>query len=363
MNMSKELLVIDGSFGEGGGQILRSTLALSSLILRPVKIINIRAKRSNPGLRRQHIISVEVLAKLTDAEVKGLHIGSTELIFEPKTRRGGRFNFDIGTAGSISLVLQAALPVAAFAPSTVELTIRGGTDVPWSPPIDYMRYVLIPHLRELGLNIELNVLRRGHYPRGGGLVKVVIKPVKRLKPIHKLERGDVLKVVGTSHCVKLPKHVAERQAKAAIEYLKSKGLNVDFEVAKEFYEPDKDPHLGPGSGIVIAAITKNSILGGDALGARGKPAEVVGREAAEKLWNDLVTNAVFDAHMSDMILTYASIADGVSEFTCSKLTMHAYTNMAIIEKIVGVKFIYEGEMNKPFKVRVEGIGLEGLKQF
>ncbi|HDJ94933.1 MAG TPA: RNA 3'-phosphate cyclase, partial [Acidilobales archaeon] len=163
------MLIIDGSFGEGGGQILRTTIALSSLLLKPVRIINIRAKRRNPGLQMQHITAVKVLTTLTNASVKGLYKGSMVLEFIPKERRCGSFEFNIGTAGSISLVLQASLPVMLFAPGEVKLRIRGGTDVSWSPPIDYIKNVLVPILGKMGAHVEIKVLRRGHYPKGGGI--------------------------------------------------------------------------------------------------------------------------------------------------------------------------------------------------
>ncbi|ABU81714.1 RNA 3'-terminal phosphate cyclase [Ignicoccus hospitalis] len=349
------MIEIDGSFGEGGGQILRTSVALSAVTLKPVRIFNIRAKRKNPGLRRQHMVAVKALAEMTDAEVRGLELGSTEIVFIPKTLKAGTFRFDIGTAGSVSLVLQAVTPAALFAPGEVRVQLRGGTDVPMSPPVDYLRFVFYPLLERFGAKTELVLKRRGHYPKGGGEVEFASRPVDSLTQWGEVERGEVLKVRGLSHCVKLPKHVAERQAKAAEEVLKKSGLkNVDIDL--EWYPPERDPHLGPGSGIVLWAITERSLLGADSLGARGKRAERVGEEAARKLLEDLSTGKALDRHMSDMIVPYVSLACGRTEVGGAALTMHAWTHVHVVKKFLPeLEVEISGELNKPFVMRVKGV--------
>ena len=352
------MIVIDGSMGEGGGQILRTSIALSALTLKPIKIINIRAKRSNPGLRPQHLIAIKAVASLCNAKVEGLNVGSREVTFMPHEHVGGNFKFDIGTAGSISLVLQAVLTVAAFLPEKSRFIIRGGTDVPWSPPIDYVKNVLIPTLKTLGFQVELKVLRRGHYPRGGGIVEVTTIPVDVLRSINVVSRGRILEIKGLSHAVRLPRHVAERQAKAAFEHLRRLGIKESIHIDTEYYDPSRDPHLGPGSGIVLWAPTsENTVIGADALGARGKPAEVVGKEAAEKLFSELSTNMAFDSHIGDMLIPYIAVAKGASRIGVSKLTLHAITNILVTEKILNVKFHIEGEKDKPSVISVKGLGL------
>lgn len=353
-----DYVVIDGSFGEGGGQILRTSVALSSILMKPIKVINIRAKRRNPGLQSQHITAVRAAAELTGATVEGLQLRSTEIKYIPKEFRPGRYRFDIGTAGSITLVLQTLIPILCFMPRRTEVEISGGTDVPWSPPIDYLRNVIAHFLKLLGVDLEVRLVRRGHYPVGGGLVSVSVNnsPVK-LRAIKLLERGNVVEVRGVSHCVKLPKHVAERQAKAAEEYLRNSGIKVPINIEIEYYEPEEDPHLGPGSGIVLWAETdRGAVLGADALGARGRRAEEVGIEAARKLINELSANTPLDSHMSDNIITYLALANGTSEVRGSSLTMHTYTNIEVVRRLVNTEIIVEGELNKPFKVRIKGIG-------
>ncbi|MHC1590438.1 MAG: RNA 3'-terminal phosphate cyclase, partial [Candidatus Hecatellaceae archaeon] len=174
---------IDGSMLEGGGQILRTSVALSALTGRPVRVFNVRARRNPPGLRLQHLAAIKTVVMLTDAEVEGLEVSSLEVGFNPKAIKGGSFSFDVGSAGSITLILQALAPVAAYAPSPVELEIVGGTNTKWSPPVEYVREVLLPTLKRMGFEGRIEVVRRGFYPQGGGDVKAFFKPVKSLKPI------------------------------------------------------------------------------------------------------------------------------------------------------------------------------------
>ncbi len=356
--MTREV-VIDGSMGEGGGQILRTSVALAAVLGVRLRVVNIRAKRKNPGLQRQHMTAIRAVAALSNAKVEGLRLGSTSIVFEPRGLRGGRFRFDIGTAGSVTLVLQALLPVAAFAPEPVEIEIRGGTDVPWSPPIDYVRFVLRPLLEKFGYSFDIVLKRRGHYPRGGGIVVFrVEEPPRSLRAVELVERGDVLAFGGLSHCVRLPSHVAERQARAAEALIRSKYPGVPVRIEREYYPPGRDPHLGPGSGIVVYAETEKSVLGGDALGAKGKPAERVGEEAARKLLEDLETGMALDRHASDMLIPFAALAEGTSRLGGARLTLHAYTNLLVVEKLTGIRYSLDGELEKPFRLTLEGIGLK-----
>ena len=352
------MIEIDGSYGEGGGQILRTTLALSTLLLKPVRIFNIRARRSNPGLQAQHLTGVKALAELCNAELQGAFKGSKELIFKPRERRCGKFRFDIGTAGSISLVIQAILPALIFAPCRTIVEITGGTDVAWSPPIDYVKNVLLPILSRMGVKASIEVRRRGHYPRGGGHVVLSVEPIEgKLRSMSEVEFGTLREVRGISHCVKLPKHVAERQARSAREYLKKKGIDVPIEIELETYPPEKDFHLGPGSGIVLWAVSdKGLILGSDALGEKGKPAEQVGEEAARELIEELSSGMAFDKHMGDMLIPYIALAEGYSRIGISKLTLHTLTNIHVVKKLVNTKFEVNGEEGEKGVIEVQGIG-------
>jgi RNA 3'-terminal phosphate cyclase (ATP) len=351
------LIVIPGDFLEGGGQIVRTSIALAALTSKEVRINKIREKRPNPGLQAQHVTAVKALAAICEAETEGLVQGSRELVFRPRRHVSGAFSFDVGTAGSIPLILQALMPSAAFAPNKVELNLTGGTDVKWSPTIDYVRFVVLPVLRLMGYQGALDLQRRGHYPKGGGKVKMTIDPVRALKSIRLLERGTRVSLEGVSHCVKLPSHVAQRQASAAYEKLSRGGVN-GANIAIETYPPDQDTHLGPGSGItLVLKSSDNSTIGADSIGERGKPAERVGEDAATKLLAEINAKAPVDRHMADILIPYMAVAEGYSEISTSDLTLHTMTNIKVAETIAGVKFDIRGEMHGPGRVAVQGIGL------
>jgi RNA 3'-terminal phosphate cyclase (ATP) len=342
---------------EGGGQIVRTTIALSALTGKEVKITKIRDKRPNPGLQAQHVIAARAVAAISGAETEGLLPGSRELVFKPGGHVAGCFSFNVGTAGSIPLILQAVMPSAAYAPAQVEFELTGGTDVPWSPTIDYVRLVELPLLQLMGYRATLAVHRRGHYPKGGGRVTIVVDPPRALKAVGLLERGGGATVEGISHCVKLPSHVAQRQAAAAREKLSASGVR-DVNIALETYPPAQDPHFAPGSGIALAMKFVNGpILGADSIGERGKPAERVGEETANSLLAEFESKAAVDSHMGDILIPYMAVAEGRSEIQVSAITTHTLTNIKVAEVLSGVKFQVQGSLHEPGKISVEGISL------
>ncbi|TFF68626.1 RNA 3'-terminal phosphate cyclase [Candidatus Thorarchaeota archaeon] len=350
------MIEIDGSHGEGGGQILRTSVGLSALTMTPVRVINIRAGRKTPGLRNQHIAGIELTGRLVDAETRGLSEGSMEIQFRPRERRAGRFVYDIGTAGAISLVLQAVVPAAAFAPGPVEFEIRGGTDVAWSPPIDYMKNVFAPMVGKLGVNLSIEMVRRGHYPRGGGLVRCHVEPVTKIVVQDLLEFSEIDHITGISHCVRLPHHVAERQAKSAESRLRQKGVT-DITIETESYPKDNDPHLGPGSGIVIwAESTDGHRLGADSLGARGKPAEKVGNEAAGRLLDSLSTGMAIDPNLGDMLVPYMALSSEEMRIGLTEITGHLKTNLWVVERILGCSAKLEGRLGESGVLSIAGAG-------
>ncbi len=349
--------IIDGSYGEGGGQIVRTSVSLSAVTMRPVRIINIRSGRSNPGLRRQHIAGVELIARVVDAEVSGLEVGSTRLEFIPCSRHGGTFSYDIGTAGSISLVLQAVFPALALCPEPSELTLTGGTDVAWSPPIDYMVHVFGHTIRHLGVTVDTKVIRRGHYPRGGGTVRCRVWPTESIHPVHFDGFGNLQSIYGLSHCVRLPRHVAVRQAQAAAEVLQGT-LSCPVQIETESYDRKSDPHLGPGSGIVLWAESGSGMrIGSDSLGTRGKPAEQVGREAATSLLSELSTGLAVDSHLCDMLVPYVAMASGVSRIGITRVTSHLKTNLWVTSRFLDADLSLEGSTGTPGLLTVRGVGL------
>ncbi len=353
------MIEVDGSFGEGGGQILRTTLAMAAVLGREVRVFNIRAGRGEPGLRPQHLTSARAIGEISSASSKGLEVGSTEFVFRPGALRAGRFRFDVGTAGSITLVLQTLMPVFPFLPGRVEIEITGGTDVKWSPPVDYLQLVTLPTLAKMGYQGTLTIVQRGHYPRGGGIARFTATPSTMLRPITKLDGGDVAKIMGISHSVRLPRHVAERQAIAARKVVVEKGLpgpEIDLDTS------EGPSALGPGSGIVLCAHSSGgAILGADSLGERGVSAEDVGSAAGTRLVEELESKAFLDRHMGDMIVPYIALAEGSSEISVSQVTQHSLTNMKVAEWVASVRFDSVGEIGRPGTLRVKGLGLRSEK--
>jgi RNA 3'-terminal phosphate cyclase (ATP) len=342
---------------EGGGQIVRTSVALAALAGEEVRIVKIRNNRPNPGLQAQHVTAVTALAKICNAQTDGLRQGSRELVFRPKGHNTGKFRFDVGTAGSIPLILQALMPCLAFAPNPVELELIGGTDVKWSPSIDYVQLAVLPTLQMMGYQAKLTVNRRGHYPKGGGNVTFNVTPSRSLKAITLTKPDQIESVQGVSHCVKLPSHVAQRQADAATSKLAKDGYQV--KLAVETYPPGRDQHIGPGSGVTLVTQFKNgSILGADSLGERGKPAERVGEECAEKLLEELKSQASFDRHMGDILVPFIAVAEGRSEISVSQLTTHTMTNIHVAERILHATFKVDGKLGEFGTLTVEGVALK-----
>ena len=350
------MIEVDGSMLEGGGQILRMTVALSAVTGVPVRIFNIRAKRENPGLRAQHMTAIRATASLVDAEVKGLALGSMELTFRPRTIKGGNFRFDVGTAGSTTLVLQSLLPAAAFAPSRVSVEVVGGTDNPLAPPVDYVIHVLKPTVAKMGYNFEVNLLRRGFYPKGGGIVRASITPVPKLMPIRLEEQGEVKVVKGISYSSRLPDHIARRMADSASKLLRKAGLEAEIEL--EALEPGHPKcALNPGCGIVLwAETTSGAVLGSDNLGEIGKPAEKVGEEAARKLLEEIESGATVDRHLADQLIVYMALAEGESVIKVNELTMHTLTCIELSKKLLP-QTSFEVVKGRPETIVCRGAGL------
>jgi len=349
------MIEVDGSYGEGGGQVLRTAVALAAVLSKEIHVFNIRAGRAEPGIRPQHMTGVKAAAELCFGHLEGLAVGSTEFVFKPGKLRTGSFRFDVGTAGSVTLVLQTLMPVLAFAPGAVQLEITGGTDVKWSPPIDYLRLVTLPILKKIGYQCDLELIRRGHYPKGGGLVRFSTQGPSRLHPLTNDKSGSITRTRGVSHATALPRHVAERQATSATKWLEGAKLpspSIDIEVL------DDRSQLSPGSGIVLSAENQiGNILGSDALGERGRPAEEVGSTAGRIIVEEVESRAILDRHMGDMIVPYLVLAEGTSELSVSRVTQHIRTNVKVVEWLTGTSLSLEGEIEHPGRLRVNGIGL------
>jgi len=323
---------IDGSYGEGGGQSLRLAVALSAITGRAVRVENIRAGRAKPGLAAQHLAAVRAVAALCGARTEGLALRSSTIVFEPDRPRGGEYRFEVGTAGSVTLVLQALLPVLLAARTATRVTICGGTDVDRAPPADYLEAVLLRLLDRLGACVELRLLRRGYFPRGGGEVELAITPGKlRAIAFHAADSPGT--VHGVSHVAGLPEQVATRMAQAAREPLAAVRMTVDIET--RVLAPDAAD--GPGGAIVCWAERGNSILGAARVARRGVRAEALGAAVGESLAADLAAGVSLDTHAADQLLVYLALAGG-GRFTTRRLTPHARTAMWLIGQFLPIRF-------------------------
>lgn len=342
------MIEIDGSYGEGGGQILRTSISLSSILRQPVRVFNVRAKRPRPGLANQHLKGISAVQQLTSADVKGLSIGSTEVEFHPKAMGKGRYVVDVGTAGSISLILQVVSLPAAYAEGRIEIEITGGTDVPWSPPSDYMANVFYHIVRKFGVRANFEVIKRGYYPKGGGNIRVSFEPTKRLNAVDLTRRGELRGIHGIAHSLNLPPHIVEREAMSAKKILLDYETKIRLESGRDF---------STGTGLTLWAEYDRTVMGASSLGKPGKRAERVGEEAARELLKEMKGIGVVDMHMCDQIIPYMGLASGRSRVLVSELTNHLKTNVYIVENILGVKFRTE-EADKGYIVEVDGIGFE-----
>ncbi|HEX9341441.1 MAG TPA: RNA 3'-terminal phosphate cyclase [Thermoplasmata archaeon] len=326
------MIEIDGAHGEGGGQVLRMAVALGATQSMPVRVARIRAGRPTPGLAPQHVAALKAVATLCNGEIDGLTVGSKEIAFRPGDLAGGRHTFDVGTAGSVTLVLQACLPVAAAAPETVRLRILGGTDVRWSPPVDYFARVFLPLLRRLGGRAEIEVLRRGYYPRGGGTVEVVIEPTRIWTPFDLTSPPVIQSVRGIAHVSNLAEDIPKRMKRAAMRRLR---VVPDVKIEERVYHGVEA--VGQGGALVLCADAGPTVLGADSLAERGKSSERVGEEGATALVAEMESGATLDVHAADQLLAYLARADGPSRFLVRDVSGHLETIAWLLPQFIPCK--------------------------
>ena len=347
------MIHIDGSQGEGGGQVLRTAIALSILTGRPLRMENIRARRKTPGLMAQHLKAVEAAAAISGARVEGAVFGGTTLVFEPSGIFPGNYRFDIGTAGSTSLVLQTIMLPLSFAETSSSILVTGGTHVPWSPSFHFMQKHLCLFLKKIGFNLELELTGAGYYPQGGGCVKASITPARDMAPLDLISRGKVIGISGLSGATNLPAHIIQRQAAQARKRLAEAGFPmVDV-------EERAIPGKGKGTFIYLLAEFEHSQCCYDALGARGKPAEQVADEAVDQLLAFLENDAAIDEHLADQLLLPLALAPGDSGLLTCRTTPHLITNMEIIRSFLPVRFLLKGAPGGPGVVEILTAGVSG----
>ena len=323
------MIDVDGSYGEGGGQILRNAIALGVLLNEDINITNIRANRPNPGIKPQHYTAIKIIEKICNAETDGLKIGSSNLYFSPSDINEGFFKFDIGTAGSIVLVFQACLLSFLNSKKNIKIKLKGGTDVKWSPSWDYFERVFLTLIKKMGLYFETKLIHRGYYPKGGGEAILSIKPCKKLKPLNIREIQYFNEIFGIINISNLPEHIATRMKDYSINKAKENGL-------KSFIEISSSNSLSPGVGITIWSHSRDSIMGKTKLGEKGISAEVIGKNIVNLLCDEIKSGATIDTNLIDQILPYMILANDDEPSFCSvsNLSGHTETNIWLINKFI-----------------------------
>lgn len=341
------MIEIDGNKKSGSGTILRLSIAIAAIKQQPLHIFNIRQQRPQPGLKRQHLEAVLTAAKLCNAKVEGAKLASKEIWFTPKEISGGNIEAEIETAGSIPMLLMAQIPICIFAKNPVYLHVnKGGTDTTHAPTINYLRFVLLPTLRKIGVEAEIAVKKYGYYPKGMGEAVLTVKPNPNLTPIRLESFGKLKSINGVSVCTYLAdRQVAERQAKAAQQILKQNGYLSSIQVVNDQSNPYQK-----GSSITLWAETDQGlIMGTDALGELRKSSEDVGTEAAKKLITELSVEPTVDVFLSDMLIPYMALTEGKSVFFTREVTEHIEANIWLMETMLDIKFKIQ-KINKLYRI-------------
>ena len=371
------MIEIDGSFGEGGGQVLRTALTLSAITNQPVIISRLRAGRRNPGLAPQHLTVVHAMARVCDAKVRGAAIGSTEIEFRPQSPpRAGEYIFDVaeaapgGSAGSVTLILQALLLPLALAGASSHLTLKGGTHVAWSPPFHYLAHVFLPTVARMGVRAEARLDAWGFYPVGGGRISADVVPLPSIVPhavaqraanssatavrtvpafssLSLIERGPLKTIRGWAVAANLPAHIPQRMANRARNVLAQQGLPVKI-------TPVRERGAGPGAGLFLVAEYEHSLAGFSSLGEKGKPSDQVADEACRDLLAHHAAGAAVDMHLADQLLLPMALTSGRSEFRAGRVTQHLLTNVHVIRQFLPVEIEIVGEEGGPGAVTVTG---------
>ncbi|KAM5148591.1 RNA 3'-terminal phosphate cyclase isoform 1-T2 [Mantella aurantiaca] len=352
---------IDGSIMEGGGQILRICTALSCLLGLRVRVMKIRAGRSTPGLRPQHLSGLVTVRDLCCGQLEKAEIGSTEINFAPGRIKGGALTADTRTAGSVCLLLQVSLPCVLFAESPSELIFKGGTNAEMAPQIDYTTMVFKPAAERFGFKLDCDIRKRGYYPRGGGEILVRVSPIKHLKPINLTDRGSITKIYGRAFVAGvLPYKMVKDMISAAVRCIRRelRDLYVNIQGVQE----PADKAVGNGSGIIIVAESSTGcIFAGSSLGKKGVTADRVGAEAAEILLHNLRHGGCVDDYLQDQMIIFMALADGVSQLKTGPLTLHTQTAIHFTEQLTKAKFTVT-KCDEPntdrYIIECQGIGLQ-----
>lgn len=345
------MISIDGSMGEGGGQILRTSLSLAALTGQAVRIDNIRANRTKPGLRPQHLTAVLAVAEICGGELEGAKPDSRSLTFKPGKIRGGDYEFDVSricaSAGSVNLVLQTIIWPLAFADKPSRVTIKGGTHVPHAPTFDYLYEAFIPMVRQMGLRCDYEMVRAGYHPEGGGEVRFRVKPVECLQGLEVTSRGGPQRIALISAVSNLPESIAQRQMAAGLERLQPLHRPISQHLRQY-------PSPGKGTLFFISHQAGSLRAGFQSLGRLGKRAEWVAAETCDEFDAYLASGMAFDKHLADQLIIPLALAKGPSKITTCEITQHLLTNLAVVERFLPVRFQVRGDPGSHGSVETAG---------
>jgi len=342
------MITIDGGAKSGSGTIVRYSVALASLLGKEIRIQNIRARRDKPGLRAQHLKVIQACREMCCGVVEKAVVGSREISYIPRERfRGGEYSWDIGTAGSTTMMAQTLLPLACFAPRPSKFRLEGGLFQDFAPSAYHMKFVLLPLLKQMGIRAELDIIRPGYVPKGGGIMEVRVEPAGKLKPLRLTERGKLLSVKGialSSHLEE--KKVSYRMAQECRKVLGSYGYKAEIQ------ELCDESSLQAGAALAIYAETSlGNRIGSDRAGKPDRSSESIGRYVAQSFMKDIGTRATVDRYVADQLIIYAGLSEGVTRYSVPRITEHVETNLWLIEEFLGARTKIEGNL-----IEIEGIG-------
>ena len=342
------MITIDGGAKSGSGTIVRYSVALASLLGKEIRIQNIRARRDKPGLRAQHLKVVQACQEMCHGLVENATVGSKEITYTPGGRfNGGEYSWDIGTAGSTTMMAQTLLPLACFARKPSKFRLEGGLFQDFAPSAYHMKFVLLPFLRQMGVQTEFDIIRPGYVPRGGGVVEIRVAPGGKLKPLNLTEQGEIFNIKGIALSSHLKaKRVSQRMAEECRKLLSSYGYKVEIEKIED------ESSLQEGAVLAIYVETsRGNRMGSDRAGRPGRSSESIGRYVAERFIEDVKTGAAVDRYIADQLIIYGGLADGVTRYSVPHITEHVETNLWLIEEFLGAKTKIEGNL-----IEIAGIG-------
>jgi RNA 3'-terminal phosphate cyclase (ATP) len=339
------MLTIDGSQGEGGGQILRTSLALSLVTGKPFRIDRIRHQRSKPGLMKQHLAAVQAAAEVGAAQIEGVHLGSRVLTFSPETIRSGRYLFSVGTAGSCTLVLQTVLPALCLASGGSDLILEGGTHNPFAPPFEFMARAFLPLIRRMGPRVTAGLKKHGFYPAGGGHITVHIEPAPCFAPIDIPHRGDIRAYHACATVARLPRHIAQRELRTVGDLLGWEEGHLSIE--------DITGTQSPGNVLSIEITSEHITEIFTGFGERRIPAEQVARQACEQARKYLTAGVPVGTYLADQLLLPMALSGGGS-FRTLRPTRHFLTNVEVIKAFLDVAVEIKQDGPGRWEIRIAG---------